>query len=580
MKLTLKEKLRLALLHGKSDRSEDEQKELDALIAKAKKAKENVEDIAKDFAPDPEDGEGADDGDPEDDEDTKTTSEELTNLITKAVEKAVPQGSGVDTEKLIKEIKDAAGEKSLKMEDVENALKKHVGGTAIDKDALLKDIKDMIPAQGLTEDGLVKALDKFAATIKQSAKMEFDAGFGDEFPIEHRNGNLSVGQKQLLNICLANVSDEKKSEVKAAGGTVPTSMNDGITDEQLKTAKSKGEAAIKRARHAVIYGGKALTTSGTGSGEELVPTDLSSDLQKRMYLESQLASELLASEIDMPTNPFKFPMTTTRTNFYVGSEAPGSDPTESTPGTAEITLDAKKLIGMSQYSYESDEDSIIAILPMLTENLAAGAADAFEGAVINGDVSGTHQDSDINAVSGHHAKLFAGLRKLALAGSLTTDLSTGGISAANIVTMRKQLLRWGIRPRDLMLVVGPQGYNDLVALDETLTFEKVGSQAAARILTGEAASIFGIRIVISSQVREDLSATGVYDGSVTSKGSILLVHRPSWIVGSKRGFTVEVDVDKKRQINYVIASFRRDMVPKETPSAALPSVVLGYNYDA
>jgi hypothetical protein len=131
-----------------------------------------------------------------------------------------------------------------------------------------------------------------------------------------------------------------------------------------------------------------------------------------------------------------------------------------------------------------------------------------------------------------------------------------------------------------MLIVGPQGYNDIVALDETLTFEKVGSQSAARILTGEAASIYGIRIVISSQIREDLNASGVYDGVTDTKGSILLVHRPSWLVGVKRGMTVEVDVDKKRQINSVIASFRRAFIPKETPSATLPSVVLGYNYDA
>jgi len=307
---------------------------------------------------------------------------------------------------------------------------------------------------------------------------------------------------------------------------------------------------------------------------------LASDLQTRMYLESQLAAELMASEVNMPTNPFKFPMTTTRTSFYVGSEAPGSDPTESTPGTSNITLDAAKLTGMSNYSYEVDEDAIIAVLPMIQDNLASGAADAFEGALINGDTTATHQDSDIHAVTGHASKLFKGLRKLALAGSVTSNLTTGGISADNILAMKKKMKRWGIRPRDLLLIVGPQGYNDLIGLDETLTFDKVGNASAARILTGEAASIFGIRIVVSSQVREDLNASGVYDGSTTTKGSILLMHRPSWLVGVKRGFTIEVDVDKKRQINSVIATFRRAFMPKETPSASLPLVVLGYNYNA
>jgi hypothetical protein len=193
---------------------------------------------------------------------------------------------------------------------------------------------------------------------------------------------------------------------------------------------------------------------------------------------------------------------------------------------------------------------------MLLENMSSGAADALEGAIINGDITATHQDSDIHAVAGHHAKLFRGLRKHCIAG-VSRLITTGGLSAANIAAMRKQMGKYGIRPRDLMLVVGPAGYNKIVTLDETLTFEKVGNTAAARILTGEAASIYGIRIVVSSQVREDLNATGVYDGTTTTNGSALLVHRPSWLQGVRRGFTVEVDVDKKRQINSVIASFRR-----------------------
>lgn len=578
MKLTLQEKLRLAALYAKGadNLSQVESEELANLTDKAG---EDFATIVKEFAPDGEDGEGA----VSDPEDTKTTSEELTSLITKAVKDGIPAGSGVDVDKLTADISKAAKDGVPDLKQIEAVIIKHNGGTGIDKEALVADIKKAIPAQAITEDSMKQMLDTFASSIKQSSKMEHNAGYDDDFPVEHRHGNLSVGQKQLLNLCLGHVSDERKAEMKAAGREIPQSMNDGISEEQLKSAAAKGAAHAKRARHSVIYGGKALTTGGSGTGAELIPSDLSSDLQARMYLESQVAAELLASEIEMPTNPFKFPMTTTRTSYFVGSEAPGSDPTASEPGTSDITLDAKKLIGMSEYSYESDEDAIVAILPLLTENLASGAADAFEGAVINGDTAGTHQDSDIDAVAGHSSKLFDGLRKYALANSaaLSVDISSGGIgNADNIITMRKKLKRWGTRPRDLMLIVNSQGYNDLVGLDETLTFDKVGNAGAARILTGEAASIFGIRIVVSSQVREDLNASGVYDGVTETQGSALLVHRPSFIVGSKRGFTVEVDVDKKRQINSVIASFRRDFVPKETPTAAIPSVVMGYNYTA
>jgi HK97 family phage major capsid protein len=572
MKFSLKEKLRLALLKSISaEKLTDADKlELKGLEAKAIEAKEDVDAIVKAYAPDVE--ENADDnGD--------LTSEELAAVITKAVKDGLPADSGVDSKKITDEITAAIkAQHSITPDEVEAIVVKHLGGKGIDKDALVLAIKEATPSNsGITAKQMEKLFDNFTAAIKQPRAMQFNENAKGSLPVEHRGGNLGVAEKQLLNLCMMNVSEAAKESTIKQGGTIPKHLNDGITDEQLAYAKSCGDNRINSLRRSVIMGGKAITTTGSGSGLELVYTDLSSQLMERLYLNSDLATELMSSEVVMPTDPFKFPMTTTRPTFSVGSEAPGTDPTASNPGTSAITLDAQKLIGMGDYSYEADEDAVIAVLGMIQDGLSAGAADAFESALIEGDTTGTHQHSDYNSVANHHAKLFKGFRKYALAGSLTQSLSTGNINFANIKAMRKLMKQYGVKPRDLMLIAGPMGYNDLVGLEETLTYDKVGNQAAARILTGEAASIAGIRIVVSAALREDLNASGVYDGSTTSKGSLLLVHRPSWLVGVRRGFTLEVDVDKKRQINYVIASFRRAFVPKETPSTALPSVVLGYN---
>lgn len=507
------------------------------------------------------------------DEATTVTEGELEAAVTKAVSKAL-EGKGVDTAAILDEVK-KSGE-GVKLADIEAAVAKHLDASKLDKDALVAEIKKSIPAAGVTKADLEASLETFSKGLRQESKHQF-ATFGGSFPVEHRSGNMSVAQKQLLNICLGKVSDEA---LERNGIKRPAGINDGIRESDLIRAKEVGARSIKSLRDSIAYGGKALTTGGAGNGAELIPSDLSSDLQMRMYLDSQLAAALIASEIDMPSDPFKLPLKTTRTQFYKGSEAPGSDPTSSNPGTGSITLDSTKMIGVAQYSYEADEDSIIAILPMLQEDMASGAAFTFEQAVLSGDATGAHQDSDIEAVAGHAAKSFNGVRALALANAGTKiDLATGGISAANIAAMRKQMGVYGVRPRDLALVVGPRGYNDLVSLDETLTFDKVGNPDAARILSGVAASIYGIPIIVSDAVREDLNASGVYDGTTTTKGSVFLIHRPSWVVGVRRGFTVEVDVNRLQQVNYVIASFRRDFKAKES-LATVPSAIVGYNFTA
>ena len=506
-------------------------------------------------------------------EGTTVTEGDLEAAVTKAVTSAL-EGKGLATAAILEEVK-KNGE-SVKLADIEAAVAKHFDASKIDKESLIAEIKKSLPAAGVTKADLESTLEGFTKNLRQESKHQF-ATFGGNFPVEHRAGNMSVAQKQLLNLCLANVSQES---LERCSTKRPAGINDGIRDSDIVRAKEVGSRAIKSLRDSIAYGSKGITTGGSGSGAELIPTDLSSDLQMRMYLDSQLAAALIASEIDMPSDPFKLPLKTTRTQFFKGSEAPGANPTGSNPNFSAITLDSTKMIGFAEYSYEADEDSIIAILPMLQEDMASGAAFTFEQAVISGDALGAHQDSDIEAIAGHAAKSFNGLRALALANAGTKkDLATGGISAANIAAMRKQMGVYGVRPRDLALVVGPRAYNDLVALEETLTFDKVGNPDAARILTGTAASIYGIPIIVSDAVREDLNESGVYDGATSTKGSVFLIHRPSWVVGVRRGFTVEVDVNKLQQVNYVIASFRRDFKAKES-LANVPSAIIGYNFNA
>jgi HK97 family phage major capsid protein len=567
---------RLKALLAKSEPTGDEAKEL--LKLKALAAKNNIDPETGNPPPTSEDKEG------EESEESKEEAEGLSEaqvktLVADSTARAF-EGIGLDKD-TIKALKARLNENTASTpEEISAAIREVLGGDNVDMKALAEAIKKGLPEKALTEEkikGLLTGMfDEFKKDQRRESKMAFPMGEAN-FPIEHRSGNLTVAQKQLLNVCMMHVHQSGLDNSDGGRGIErPKHMNEGITAEQLKSAERTGDMHTKRVRHECVYGVKALTTTGAGTGLELINVDLSSDLQSRMYLESLLAAQLIASEIVMPSNPFKLPLSTTRPVFHKIGENVAAVP--SNPGTGAITLDAKKLVGYVEYSYESDEDAIIAILPWLQEMMGKGAVDALEDAFINGDDNGTHMDLDTTLATDAR-KLFKGLRYYAHQVPASMEIAfTGGITAANVGALRKLLKRYGLKPADLFIVAGARGYNDLVMLAETLTMDKVGG--AARILTGVAPQIYGIPIIPSAKMREDVGPAGINTGvpATDVKGSMLMVYRPAWYVGVKRGITIEVDVNKVTQTNQVICSLRRDFKPRETPSAAEPLVAAGINW--
>jgi len=375
-----------------------------------------------------------------------------------------------------------------------------------------------------------------------------------EVPNALTKGNLPLHMKQLMNCLL------RKPE------------NQDIPESMLKRGQFLDDAMFTAMQ---IKGVKALTSTGSGTGAEWVPRQLSSELYRRLYLESQVAQAMMAREIQMPTQPYDVPFSTTRPKFYLNS-VQNREGKASTPGSAKPVLDAKKLMAIVQYSYEANEDSIIPILPLLETLIGEAAAAAYESALINGDTTATHQDSDVTDVDDPQ-KAWAGFRKLALAGGLTLDMSTGGITRANVLALKKVLRKWGVRAKDMMFICPPRTHSDFLGLDDVVTVYAHGSDATH--ITGDLPSYYGIPITVSEMAREDLNASGVFDNITTTKGGLLLVCMAQFLTGVRREFTIEVDRNIKSQTNDIVASFRKAFTPTETPSATVRTLAYGYNYN-
>jgi len=266
----------------------------------------------------------------------------------------------------------------------------------------------------------------------------------------------------------------------------------------------------------------------------------------------QLALKVAAihPRVPMPRSPFEIPGKKGFSTARLATE--GSAVTESTVATRKITLSAKKLMVYVPFTYELEEDSIVALLPVIKADIVNALARGIENATINGD-SG---DADITAADDVR-KAWKGYRAHTLAAA-KLDMATFNVSALR--KLRKLLGIYGSDVNELCWIVSLSAESQMRGFAELQTIDKYGQRET--ILTGEIGKIDGIPVITSEFVREDLNASGVYDGVTTDRTMILLVRRDGFIYGDRRQVLVETDKDIKKQTNDIVASQRLDFQPR------------------
>lgn len=285
---------------------------------------------------------------------------------------------------------------------------------------------------------------------------------------------------------------------------------------------------------------QAMDTATAAEGTEYVPKQLSPNLIERVNLELRVAA--LFPLLSMPTNPWDIPgkaVSRTRLGRHAEQTADSGQTkfTKITPGTRKVTLTAVKFAGEALTSKELDEDSLIAILPLIEEELVEFLAADIEDTIVNGDTTGTHQDSDVTAADDPR-KNWDGLRKVAISGA-KTDISNAAPTVANSIRVnRKKMGKYGVRAAQLAHLLSMSGYIQLLADSNVLTLEKYGPNAT--ILAGELGRVDGSPLIVSEYVRENLNASGVYDGVTTNRSETITVHRGGFALGERRGVTVQV----------------------------------------
>ncbi|NDA10828.1 MAG: phage major capsid protein, partial [Verrucomicrobia bacterium] len=137
-----------------------------------------------------------------------------------------------------------------------------------------------------------------------------------------------------------------------------------------------------------------------------------------------------------------------------------------------LVLNAYKVATNEYLAYEEEEDSLIALMPVIREAMVRRLARAVDRAFLRGAGAGSDPVKGIavwDAVSGDNV-----------------TPSIGGadkVTVANLRTLRRGLGAWGLDPAEIVYVVSTEIYYDL--LDDT-TFQTINQVGpAATLLTGQ-----------------------------------------------------------------------------------------------
>jgi len=448
-----------------------------------------------------------------------------------------------------------------------------------------KEIRALEDRVARAENAARKSEENTAALIASGSRTSVSGGSSDEQRCLRYFGAASV--KQLLE---TNTGDPRykhvPEELKGMVRELKSDFDISRLTQQLFHGEQRdvGDMAghVKgildgsyHAKHVLAPKMKAFGSTVSGAGDEWVPTMVSSQFIEEFELDRQVVDQF--KTINMPSSPFDVPIQNSVTQARIQPEScdPADNLAAANFGTSKLTLQATKLVETMCLPEELNEDSAVQILSLCRTEVSTAQARAWEAAIMNGDTTGTHMDSDVTAASDAR-KAWKGLRKLALANSATVNFSAAAVSVANLRAMRTAMGKFGVSERNLTWIVSSKIYNQFLALPEVSTVEKFGPNAT--ILRGALAALDGIPIVISEYARDDLTAAGVNAASLSTFASVMLVNRSRFMWGVRRPIRVRATMDPTPPGDrWLLASWWRGDFKGMPQSATEVSVVLGRN---
>lgn len=295
------------------------------------------------------------------------------------------------------------------------------------------------------------------------------------------------------------------------------------------------------------------------------PADISSWLSEEFSgqmltkLEAELMVEPLFAKLTMPANRNQFSIPGRSTDAIAYLIAPGADAIESTIAAGKVTFATQRIKTLVSVTDQADQEAVVAVMDLVKQELVSSLARASEKSIIAGNTAVT----DANDVR----KAFDGLLKIAVGAGNVVD-GAGAISAAGLLAARKKLGVYGLNLADLAVIAPVKIAFDMLGLPEVTTVDKYGM--AATILTGEIGKVYGMPVIASAYLPENLDAGGVVDDVAPegTKTAVLVVNRRFFAVAD-RG-TLGLEEERKAVSSSTLYVGFRDMDFRKLSIVATP----------
>lgn len=319
-----------------------------------------------------------------------------------------------------------------------------------------------------------------------------------------------------------------------------------------------------------IVAQKALTSTGSGTGDEYVATGLAGELWNDMFLESRVAAAF--NRITMPTDPFEVPIGWGDPTWRKGTQNTAT--TASDPATAKATFTSTEQVMETDWSYDIDEDAVIAMLPTLRDVYGRSGAEQIDKFVLNADSTNAAtgninlDDADPADDSYYLSAGQDGLRHLWIVDNTGQGSSAGAaLDHDKWVAGLVKLGKYAADPSRLVAFCDPVTAIRITNLTNVLTVDKFGPSAT--ILNGQLASYAGVPIVVTpAQSLTEADGKVSTTAASNTKGQITIAHRDMWRVGFRRDMLMEVYRDVQKRQLVLVASFRIAVGARGTRSAA------------